>query len=1060
MNICAPFIKRPVMTTLLMATILFFGINAYRALPVSDLPDVEFPTIQIVTPYPGASPEIMADRVTTPLERQFATIEGIQSISSQSNTGNSTIVCQFHLDVDIGDASTNVLAAINQAQPDLPPDLPALPTYTPVNPAQTPILYYAIASDEASFGSLYEYGYTFLGQRMALVNGVNQINTYGEPYAVRIQVKPDALAARSLGINQVANTIIKSNPELPVGVLYGPGVEYSIDVVNGQIPGARGYENLIVRNDEGSMVRIKDLGRALNSTENNKYSLKYIDEKHNLPCVVLAVMKEPGANAIQVINGIESIMPELKNSLPENVQVIKIFDQGDWIMEAVDDVELTLIIAFILVCCVIFFYLGKVINSVIPLCAIPMSIVGTFSVMYLLNYSLDLLSLMALTLSIGFLVDDAIIVLENVFRHAEMGKTRMQAAIDGSSQIAFTVVSTTISLCSVFIPMIFMGGLIGRIFREFAMTIIIAVIFSSVVALTLTPLLCSRFVAEHSKEKKLNWLERFSNKVNDGLLGMYKRGFEKVLNWQKTTLLVGAGCLAASIGLFLTLPKDFFPAEDLGFIEGFTQGLDGTSPFQMMYYQKELEDIIVKNPNVKNFISVGAFPTDNQGLLFINLKPYKQRQKMGAVIKEFLPKFWDVPGVQSFLRPLPLLSLDVGTSAAQGAYQYTLQSYNTNELYSSAQKMIDKLKETDGFIQVSSTMHNAEPQLNITIDRDRAYDLNVSAQDIETALMFAYSGGKISTINSPIDQYDVIIETVPSAYKNPSVLDKLYVSALSNNPPPPMPSTSGGGSSTPASGSTTSPQGPVQVPLSAVTTWDESIGPLLINHYQTQTSVTITFDLEGLALSDALGTINSIAEDFPRDVTGGVVGSAQIFQQSFADISFLFIITVFVIYVILGILYEDFVHPITVMSALPPATVGALLTLMAFGETLSFYAMVGIIMLVGIVLKNGIMMIDFAEDYMKTEKKGYLEAITAACFDRLRPILMTTFSTFMGALPIALGVGGSTAAGRIPLGLCICGGLLFSQVLTLFLTPIIFIRLEKIRHFFKDRKQPTENPPV
>lgn len=1045
------------MTSLLMATILFFGINSYRALPVSDLPDVEFPTIQVVTSYPGASPEIMADRVTTPLERQFATIEGIQTISSQSNTGNSTIVCQFHLDVDINAAATNVLASINQAQPDLPPDLPSLPTYTPVNPAQTPILYYAIASDEVPLGALYEYGYTFLGQRMALVNGVNEINTYGQPYAVRIQVKPDALAARGLGINQVANTIIKSNPELPVGVLYGPGVEFTIDVTNGQIMNAEGYDNLIVRNDKGSMVRIRDLGRSLNSTENNKYSLKYIDDKVNMPCVVLAVLKEPGANAIQVINGIEDIMPQLEKSLPENVKVIKIFDQSDWIMDSVHDVELTLFIAFILVCTVIFFYLGKVVNSVIPLCAIPMSIIGAFTVMYLLNYSLDLLSLMAITLSIGFLVDDAIIVLENVFRHVEMGKTRMQAAIDGSSQIAFTVVSTTISLCSVFIPMLFMGGLIGRIFREFAMTIIIAVLFSSFVALTLTPLLCSRFVAEKKDAKEPNWLERFSNKVNDGLLNLYKRFFEKALNHQKLVLLVGAGCVAASVGLFLHLPKDFFPAEDLGFIQGFSQGIDGTSPYQMMYYQSELEDIIVKNPNVKNFVSVGAFPTDNQGLLFINLKPYKERQKMGTVIRQFLPEFWSVPGLQSFLRPLPLLNLDVGTSAAQGAYQYNLQSYDSTSLYESAQKLIDKLKQTDGFVQVSSTMHNQEPQLNIKIDRDKAYDLNVSAQDIETALMYAYSGGKITTINSPIDQYDVIIETVPNAFKDPSVLNKLYVSALSNNPPPPMPSTSGGGSSTPATGSTTNPQGPTQVPLSAVTTWEESIGPLLINHYQTQTSVTVTFDLVNMALSDALSIIDDFAkENFPRDVTGEVVGSAQIFQSSFADISFLFLITIFVIYVILGILYEDFVHPLTVMSALPPATVGALITLIVFGQNLSFYAMVGIIMLVGIVLKNGIMMIDFAEDYMRNQKKGYLEAITAACYDRLRPILMTTFSTFMGALPIALGIGGSTAEGRIPLGLCICGGLLFSQVLTLFLTPIIFIRLEKIRHFILDRKKPQE----
>ena len=1051
MNICAPFIHRPVMTCLLMATILFFGINAYRALPVSDLPDVEYPTIQITTSYPGASPEIMADRVTTPLERQFATIEGIKSISSMSNTGNSTIVLQFHLDVPIDGAATDVQASINQAQPDLPPDLPNMPTYKKVNPSQTPILYYAIASNDESLGALYEYAYTFLGQRMSLVNGVNEINTYGSPYAVRVQVNPDALAARNIGIDQVANTIVKGNPELPVGVLYGPGVEYTVNV-NGQIPNAQGYDPLVIRNNNGNMVRISDVGRSLNATENDKYSLEYMTKDASSPCVVLAVLKEPGKNAIKVIDGIQSMLPELVATLPETVKVHKVFDQSDWIMDSVRDVQFTLMVAFILVCLVIFFYLGKVVNTTIPLCAIPMSIIGTFSIMYLLNFSIDILSLMAITLSIGFLVDDAIIVLENVFRHIEMGKTRMQAALDGSSQIAFTVVSTTLSLISVFIPMVFMGGIIGRIFREFAVTIVIAVLFSSLIALTLTPLLCSRFVAENHEEKKQNWLEKISDKVNDGLLNIYKKALTKVFNFQKTTLLVGLACVASSIFMFMTLPKDFFPAEDLGFIEGFTQSMDGTSPFQMIEYQEQIAEIIRNNPNVADLVSVGAIPTDNQGLLFIHLKNYKQRQPMGKVIRELIPEFYEIPGVQTFLRPLPLINLDVGTSSAQGAYQYTLQSYSTDDLYESAQKLIDHLKQTPGFTQVSSNMHNSEPQLNIKIDRDRAFDLNVSAQDIEQALMYAYSGGKITTINSPIDQYDVIIETVPSAYKDPSVLNKLYISALSNNPAPPAPQTMNSSNQAPTT--TTQTTGPVQVPLSAVTTWTEDIGPLLINHYNTQTSVTITFDLQDLALSDALLTLDNFAQaNFPRNIMASVVGSAETFKSSFADLSFLFIITVFVIYVILGILYEDFVHPMTVMSALPPATIGALLTLVIFGETLSFYAMVGIIMLVGIVLKNGIMMIDFAEDYMKAEKKGYLEAITAACFDRLRPILMTTFSTFMGALPIALGIGGSSASSRIPLGLSICGGLLFSQVLTLFLTPIVFIRLEKLRHFFKTRKE-------
>lgn len=1046
MNICKPFIQRPVMTTLVMVSILFFGINAYFQLPVADLPDVEYPTIQVTTPYPGASPELMADRVTTPLERQFATIEGIQTISSLSNSGNSTIVLQFHLDVPIDGAATDVLAAINAAQPDLPPDLPSQPTYKKVNPSQTPILYYVIASNDVSLGSLYEYAYTYLGLRMSLVNGVSEINTYGSPYAVRVQVDPAALAARGIGINEVAQTVVNANPDLPVGVLYGPNVEFNIDS-NGQIGSAKGYESLIIRNNNGNMVRISDVGRALDSTQSDKLNLSYFNEEGKKEsCIVLAVIKEAGQNAIKVIDGIQEMMPSLLKSIPKEVNVYTLFDQSEWIMDSVHDVQTTLFIAFVLVCVVIFFYLGKVVNTIIPLVAIPMAIIGTFMVMYLLDFSIDMLSLMALTLSIGFLVDDAIIVLENVFRHIQMGKNRMQAALDGSSQIAFTVVSTTLSLCSVFIPMIFMGGIVGRIFREFAITIIIAVLFSSLIALTLTPLLCSRFVAENHEEKKKNWLEKISDKVNNGLLNLYKRCFTKVLNWQKLTLLVGLGCVVVSGYLFTALPKDFFPSQDLGFIQGFSQSLDGTSPFKMIAYQEDIDTKIKSNKNVESFVSVGAYPTDNQGIMFVRLKPYNKRQSMRDVILELLPEFNSIPGVQAFLRPLPLMSLDVGTSSAQGAYQYNLQSFDSTGLYTSAQKLIDKLKQTPGFVQVSSNMHIAEPQLSINIDRDRAYDLNVSANDIEQALMLAYSGGKITTINSPIDQYDVIIETLPGSYKDPGKLNLLYVSANANDPNPPQTQQTNTTQQTKARGAT-------QVPLSAVTTWNESIGPLLINHYNTQTSVTITFDLDNIALSDALLTLDNYAQEvMPSTVTSEIVGSAQVFQSSFADISFLFIIAVFVIYVILGILYEDFVHPMTVMSALPPATVGAMLTLVLFGETLSFYAMVGIIMLVGIVLKNGIMMIDFAEDYMKSGDKGYVEAITAACFDRLRPILMTTFSTFMGALPIAIGIGGSTAAGRIPLGLCICGGLLFSQVLTLFLTPVVFIHLERIRARLTNKK--------
>lgn len=1046
MSLSEPFIRRPVMTTLVMISILFLGILAYQGLPVSDLPDVQYPTIEVTTSYPGAGPQTMADTVTSPLERQFTSIDGIQMIASSSTNGSSTIVLQFALDKDIDAAATDVQSAINQAQPNLPSDLPNYPTYKKTNPSQTPILFLTVASDQMSLGNLYDYAYSLMGRRLGMVDGVSDVEVYGSPYAVRVQVDPDYLSAHQIGLNEIANSIVDSNPELPVGNLYGPETEYTIQV-DGQMKHAEGYNELIVRNNNQALLKVKDLGQALDSLQNDKYSLKYITQEGQTPCVVIAILKEAGANTIKVIQGIKDIMTEIKWELPASVEVEYMFDQSVFIMESVHDVELTLIVAFILVVLVVLFYLGKFLDTVIPILALPMSVVGTFAMMFIYGFSIDILSLLALTLSIGFLVDDAIVVLENIHRHVEMGKTTWEASINGSRQISFTILSMTLSLACVFIPMVFMAGIMGRIFREFAITIVTAVIISGFISLSLTPMLCSRFVSQLHKDRKKNIIERISEKLNTSLLNLYKKGLDLVFKHRLFTVLAGCVSVVGTVYLGMSLPTDFIPVDDLGFINGFAVASDPTSPYKMIDYIDELSDIIRTDPNVLDHVAVGAIPNPNQGLIFIRLKPFNDRPSIQKCLHELLPKLRQTPGVNVFLRPLPLLNLDVGTTMSMGNYQYTLQSTNSDALYSQAQTILSKMQESPDFKQATSNMHNDAPYLDVTINRDRAYELNVSANAIEQAFQFAYSGGRISLINGISDQYDVIVETIPSAYKNPSVLDKLYVTASTKTAIQDRNANNNVGT-----------QFNTQVPLSAVASWKETVGPLSIAHINTLPAVTISYDLgPGVPLGNALASLDSISRDvLSNDVHSLQIGSSQIFQESFQSLEFLFVITIFAIYVILGILYENFIHPLTVMSAIPPAGLGAILTLIIFGQPLSLYAFIGIIMLLGIVLKNGIMLVDFANEGIH-EGKDIHTAIYEACCARFRPILMTTFAAMMGAVPIALGIGGSTAQSRRPLGMVVVGGLIISQVLTLYFTPIIFTYLEGMRQRFHKRAKKETN---
>ncbi len=1015
MNISRLFIERPIMTTLVMAAILFFGIFSYKSLPVSDLPDVEYPAITVSTTYPGASAETVANNVVTPLEQAFLTIGGVQNLISTSSSGSASIVLQFALDRSIDAAAQDVQAAINQAAPHLPPDLPYAPTYEKVNPSQTPIIWFALTSSTMPSYQLYDYAYSFIGERLNMINGVAQITVFGSPFAVRVQVDPLKLAAKGIGLDDVASSLKSQNVNIPTGTLYGPHTEFMINV-DGQLNKADSYKSIIIKNDNGSIVRLQDIGNALDSLSNDKQYLRFIAPGQDINMVVFGVQTQAGVNSMKVIASINKMLPQLKAALPGSIHFHRVFDKSVFIEESIIDVQYTLLIAFLLVVGVIFFYLGKAKNTLIPTLSLPISVIGTFIVMSIIGYTIDILSLLAITLCIGFLVDDAIVVLENIARHAEMGKTALKAALDGSKEIGFTIISMTLSLSSVFIPLLFMGGIIGKVFHEFAVVILVAVLISGFVSLSLTPMLSSRFIDTNHLAKK-TWVEKISDIFNKKLLSLYEKSLRKVLMHPRITLGVGVMCIAATIFLFKFLPTDFLPQEDMGAFQVFSQAVDGASSFQTIDYQKRINKILQGCSSIDNVCSVSGFPDDNKGLLFVNLKPFHERPSINKIIQEMKDEFETIPGLQFFFKPIPLLNLDVATTATKTAYQYSLQGLQTDTLYTAATAMLKKIKALPGFKQVSTDLELQQPQLMLHILRDKASVLNVSAQAIEQALSYAYGATYISPINTPQNQYYVILEVEPKFYKDPQMLSLLYVKSLTGD----------------------------LIPLSSVTDVKQVAGPLNINRMNGLPCVNIFFDLDNVPLETALNQIHQIATDvLPPDVTGNVLGTASTFKESFKNLNFLLLMTFFLIYIILGILYENFFHPLTVMSTLPTAALGGLLTLVIFGYPLSLYAFVGLILLLGIVMKNGIIMIDFANE-ATSKGQDAVSAITSACLTRFRPILMTTFSALMGAVPIALGIGGMTAQGRIPLGLVIVGGLLFSQLLTLFLTPIVYLYLEKLR---------------
>ena len=1053
MNIAEPFIRRPVMTTLVMVAILLFGILGYRALAVSELPNVDYPTIQVGASLPGASPDTMASAVATPLEKQFSTIAGIDSMTSSSSLGTTSITLQFDLSRNIDGAAQDVQAAIARASSQLPPSLPTPPTYQKVNPADQPILYLAMGSKTLPLYTVDQYAETLMGQRISMVKGVAQVQVYGsQKYAVRIQLDPQALATRQIGIDDVHTAVQNANVNLPVGTLYGEHRAFTLQA-NGQLTHASLYRPLIVAYRNGSPVRLEDLGKVYDSVQNDRVANWWNDTDS----VVLAIQRQPGTNTVEVVDAVKRLLPLFRDIIPPSVQMQTLYDASASIRNSVADVKFTLYLAIALVILVIFLFLRNLSATVIPSFALPMSIIVTFAVMYLLGYTVDNLSLMALTLSVGFVVDDAIVMLENIVRHMEMGEGVMEAALSGSREIGFTILSMTISLAAVFLPVFFMGGIMGRLLHEFAVVIITAILVSGVVSLTLTPMLCSRFLrpAGEMKHGRLYMaLERFF----DRLLNIYDVSLQWSLRHKVFVMTVSGIILIITIGQFAVIPKGFLPAEDRSQIFISTEAAQGISFDAMRQHQLELNKIVFDDPNRNDFFSsVGSFSASNGGIIFIHLKERKDRpatqspammhleQRYGGVpvagsairaiapffahhptidevIGEFREKFSTVTGINAYMQNLP--PIQVGGQITKSQYQLALQSPDTAELYRDSTSFMKEMAKLPGLMDVTTDLLIANPQVNVNIDRDKASALGVSAQQVEDALYTAYGQRQISTIYAPNDEYWVVMELEDKYQADPAALSMLYVHSSSGN----------------------------LVPLNAVANLTTNLGPLTVNHLGQLPAVTISFNLKnGVAIGDAVNSINKLAREvLPPTVTTEFQGAAQAFQASLTGLGILLFMAILVIYIVLGILYESFIHPITILSGLPSAAFGALLTLQMFHLSLDLYGFVGVIMLIGIVKKNAIMMVDFAIERERHSHKTAEEAIYEGCLIRFRPIMMTTMAALMGTLPIALG-SGAGADSRRPLGLAVVGGLVFSQAVTLYLTPVFYTYMDSFQTWAESR---------
>ena len=1023
MNVAAPFIRRPVATTLLVLSILIFGILGYRLLPVSDLPTVDFPTIQVNASLPGASPETMAASVATPLEKQFATIAGVTSISSSNTLGGTNITLQFDLSRSIDAAAQDVQSMIARAQRQLPPGMPSPPSYQKVNPADSPVLFLALSSETLPLVQLDRYAQNILAQRLSMVTGVAQVNLYGsQKFAVRVDADPLQLASRQIGIDQIAQAIASANVNRPTGTLYGPDRNFVIQS-SGQLLAAENYESIVVSYRNGSPVRLNEVAHVYGGVENERSAGWY----NGARAIYLAIQRQPGTNTVEVVDRIKDLLPGLEAQLPAAVQLRIRSDRAQPIRESVDDVKFTLMLTVFLVVLVIFLFLRNISATIIPSLALPFSIVGTFAVMYVFGYSLDNLSMMALTLSVGFVVDDAIVMLENIVRHMEMGKPRLQAALDGSKEVAFTIVSMTLSLAAVFIPVFFMGGVVGRLMHEFAVTIMSAIMVSGLVSLTLTPMLASRFVtAPHAKRH--SWIYNVMEGGFDAWLAGYSWTLRQTIRFKGVTMLVSATLLAATVYLFTIIPTGFIPNVDTGQLQGQVEFIQGLGFDAAVARMKDVMNVLKSDDNVASYTAnVGGFG-GSTGRLNVDLKPRDERALTAdQVIQELRPKLSRIPGINVFLTNPP--AIRIGGMQSRSQYQYSLQNPDTEELYRVAPRFEAALRGIDGIEDVTSDLQLRNPQVSVDLNRDQIAALGLTVDQVQLALLSSYGSRQVSQIFAADDQYQVILQVDPRYQRDPAALSMLYVVAPGNK----------------------------LVPLSALVATRQTVGPMSVNHTGQSPSVTLSFNLRpGTALGDAVARVDQTArETLPDTVTGSFQGTAQAFQDSMTGLGWVLALAIFVIYVVLGILYESFIHPITILSGLPSAGFGALLTLLIFKQDLNIYAFVGVVMLVGLVKKNGIMMIDFAIEARRQHELSPADAIYEACRVRFRPIMMTTMAALVGTLPIALGMGAGSEARR-PLGLAVVGGLVVSQTLTLYVTPIFYIYMEHLQDWTRRRKRTPE----